>query len=57
MKQVDTHIHLGIDDDGEPVAAFQTVKEAREAVESDSIQFEEIVDYAPDVPLFEEGSQ
>jgi len=49
---IETHVHLGLNEDGEPVAAFQTVTEAREAVDDDSsLTNRDIVDYWPDVPL------
>lgn len=52
MKVVD-HIHLGLDEDGEAVAAYQTIKEARDAVDSKGHTEADIVDYHPDVPLME----
>ena len=49
---IETHVHLGLNEDGEPVAAFQTIAGAREAVEDDSsLTNRDIVDYWPDVPL------
>jgi len=49
---IKTHVHIGLNEDGEPVAAFETVTEAREAVEDDSsLTNRDIVDYWPDVPL------
>lgn len=51
--QVDTHIHYTVDDEGRPQAAYQTVSEAREAVESDDYWHRHEVEYYPDVPLME----
>jgi hypothetical protein len=49
---IKTHVHIGLNEDGEPVAAFETITEAREAVEDDSsLTNRDIVDYWPDVPL------
>jgi len=49
---IKTHVHIGLNRDGEPIAAFETVTEAREAVEDDSsLTNRDIVDYRPDVPL------
>jgi hypothetical protein len=49
---IKTHVHIGLNEDGDPVAAFETITEAREAVEDDSsLTNREIVDYWPDVPL------
>jgi hypothetical protein len=51
---VKKHIHLGLNEDGEPVAAFETIEAAREAVDDDgSLTNAEIVDYWPDVPLMD----
>ena len=49
---IKTHVHIGLNEDGKPVAAFETVTQAREAVEDDSsLTNRDIVDYWPDVPL------
>jgi len=49
---IKTHVHIGLNEDGDPVAAFGTVTQAREAVEDDdSITNRDVVDYWPDVPL------
>jgi len=50
---VETHVHVGLDEDGDPVRAFRTLEMARHAVESESYNHAEIVDYWPDVPLTE----
>lgn len=50
---VDTHIHVTVDENGDPVAAYQTIREARDAVEIDDYRHAEEVDYHPDVPLSE----
>lgn len=48
---VETHIYVTLDENGEPVAAYRTIGEARKAVESDSYTHEEEREYVPDVPL------
>lgn len=50
---VEDHLHVGLDEDGEPVRLFHELADARRAVDSDDYVDEEIVDYWPDVPLEE----
>lgn len=52
---VEDHLHLGLNEDGEPVRLFHELADARRAVDSDDYVDEEIVDYWPDVPLEESG--
>lgn len=50
------HIHIGIDEDGEPIAAFDSIEDARSAVQDrESLKNEDIVDYIPDVPHREDS--
>lgn len=48
---VASHVHIGLNDDGEPVRVYRTVADARDAVESDAYRHEDVADYWPDVPL------
>mgnify|MGYP000550658751 CR=1 FL=1 len=49
---IKSHVHIGVDQDGEPVAAFEKISKVREAVDDDSsLTNRDIVDYWPDVPL------
>jgi hypothetical protein len=45
------HVHIGLDEDGDPVRVYHEVTDAREAVESDAYRHEDVADYWPDVPL------
>ena len=49
---IKSHVHIGVDQDGKPVAAFETISEVRNAVDDDSsLTNRDIVDYWPDIPL------
>jgi hypothetical protein len=55
---VKDHIHLGLDEDGDPVVAFETIAAARKAVKrDDSMTVADVVDYHPDVPVLESDEQ
>jgi len=50
-RTVVNHMAVCLDDDGEPVRAYDSITDAREAVESDDYRDEDIADYVPDVPV------
>jgi len=54
---VKDYIHLGLDEDGDPVAAFETIAAARKAVKRDDLTVAGVVDYHPDVPVLESDEQ
>ncbi|CAI49711.1 uncharacterized protein NP_7064A (plasmid) [Natronomonas pharaonis DSM 2160] len=55
-RTVETHIHYTVDSEGRPQRAYHSISEARAAVESDDYWHSNEVDYVPDVPLIEAGS-
>ena len=54
---VASHVHIGLDENEEPVRVYRDVTQAREAVESDAYRHEDVVDYWPDVPLVGESDE
>jgi hypothetical protein len=49
--RVKRHVAVCLDEDGDPVRAYDEITDARAAVDSDTYQNEDIVDYVPDVPV------
>jgi hypothetical protein len=54
---VEEHVHVCLDEDGNPVRVYhhEEINRAKAAVESESYRDQDIVDVRLDVPLYEPG--